>query len=237
VALRQTWLTGREAADVLSGHPQGLPNRYTLWASEMQSHCLLTNMRERSNIAFEHGCSPASGDKAADDGFEAFVRQTARELRGHAALVLGSDLRADAEDLVQETLTIMYRNWPRIADRDAGARAFAHKTLVRLARKHARRTRSERHRTISGQFEANAMVRLETGRNDDSQLLFAMSNLPFRQRETLTLRFYLDLSVEETGRLMRCTQSTVKSQTAKGLENLRALVAENAIPKEERRRE
>ena len=49
----------------------------------------------------------------------------------------------------------------------------------------------------------------------------ALTALPPRQRATLVLRFYCDLSVEETSRELGCTAGTVKSQTAKGLASLR----------------
>ena len=49
----------------------------------------------------------------------------------------------------------------------------------------------------------------------------ALTALPPRQRATLVLRFYCDLSVEETSRELGCTAGTVKSQTAKGLGSLR----------------
>jgi RNA polymerase sigma factor (sigma-70 family) len=45
--------------------------------------------------------------------------------------------------------------------------------------------------------------------------------LPLKQRQTLVLRFYADLSVEATAEIMNCSTGTVKSQTAKGLASLR----------------
>jgi hypothetical protein len=38
---------------------------------------------------------------------------------------------------------------------------------------------------------------------------------------TLVLRFYCDLTVEQTAEVLDCTAGTVKSQTARGLESLR----------------
>ena len=39
------------------------------------------------------------------------------------------------------------------------------------------------------------------------------------------LRFYCDLSVDETAEILDCTPGTVKSQTARGLETLREAAA------------
>ena len=43
--------------------------------------------------------------------------------------------------------------------------------------------------------------------------------------EPVVLRYYCDLSIEETAEILECSPGTVKSQTARGLESLRALVA------------
>jgi len=49
----------------------------------------------------------------------------------------------------------------------------------------------------------------------------ALFGLPPRQRATLVLRFYCDLSVEQSAGALGCSAGTVKSQTAKGIEALR----------------
>jgi RNA polymerase sigma factor (sigma-70 family) len=49
----------------------------------------------------------------------------------------------------------------------------------------------------------------------------AIAGLPPRQRATLILRFYCDLSVEQAAQVLGCTPGTVKSQTAKALGSLR----------------
>jgi DNA-directed RNA polymerase specialized sigma24 family protein len=49
----------------------------------------------------------------------------------------------------------------------------------------------------------------------------ALFGLPPRQRATLVLRFYCDLSVEQSASALGCSAGTVKSQTAKGIEALR----------------
>jgi DNA-directed RNA polymerase specialized sigma24 family protein len=49
----------------------------------------------------------------------------------------------------------------------------------------------------------------------------AVAALPARQRATLVLRFYCDLSVDQAAEILGCSQGTVKSQTARALEAVR----------------
>jgi RNA polymerase sigma factor (sigma-70 family) len=60
--------------------------------------------------------------------------------------------------------------------------------------------------------EATALVGEE-----QRHLLQAIRTLPPRQREALVLRYYLDLSEEETARSMGIRRGTVKSATSRAL--------------------
>jgi hypothetical protein len=53
--------------------------------------------------------------------------------------------------------------------------------------------------------------------------------VPKRQRAVLVLRFLEGLSVEETAEILGCRPGTVKSQSARGLDPLRAVLAAEDI--------
>jgi hypothetical protein len=53
----------------------------------------------------------------------------------------------------------------------------------------------------------------------------ALAQVPVRQRATLVLRFFEDLSVEETAAMLGVSVGTVKSQTSRGLDALRAALS------------
>lgn len=61
------------------------------------------------------------------------------------------------------------------------------------------------------------------------ELVAAMNLLPARQRATLVLRYWEQLSVEETATAMSCSTGTVKSQSAKGLRKLKELLNDSPV--------
>src|SRR5262249_25120339 len=65
----------------------------------------------------------------------------------------------------------------------------------------------------------HAAAAVDTDRRLD--VLTHLASLPPRRRAVLVLRYFFDLSVEETSTALDCSQGTVKSQTARALETLR----------------
>lgn len=54
----------------------------------------------------------------------------------------------------------------------------------------------------------------------------ALRRLPPRQRAVLVYRYFQELDVTATAEALRCSEGTIKSQTARGLANLRELLGE-----------
>lgn len=57
----------------------------------------------------------------------------------------------------------------------------------------------------------------------------ALAEVPPRQRAALVLRYYCDLSVEETAAMLGCSTGTVKSQTSRGLQALRRALGSDQL--------
>jgi RNA polymerase sigma-70 factor, ECF subfamily len=60
-------------------------------------------------------------------------------------------------------------------------------------------------------------------------LLETLAVLPERQREAIVLRFFEDLSVEDTAALMRCAPGTVKATVHQALRSLRRRLPQLAV--------
>jgi len=64
---------------------------------------------------------------------------------------------------------------------------------------------------------------------DRVALLDLLSELTPRRRAAVVLRYYCDLSVDETASILGCTAGTIKSLTARGIEALRARAGAAAV--------
>lgn len=152
-----------------------------------------------------------------DDEFVEFVRACSTPLRRTAFLMCGDWHRS--EDLVQSTLAKMFRAWSRVQGMDQ-REAYARQVLVRTAIDESRRfwhreRPSDALPDRSGP-EADPDLAIDLRR--------ALAALPVRQRATLVLRHWEDLPVPEVARLLRCSEGTVKSQSAKALATLRTMI-------------
>ena len=125
-----------------------------------------------------------------------------------------------ADDLVQEAVTRLYVHWgqARSADQIDG---YVRGILVRefLA---SRRSAWARRVILAGPVPEAA--ELTDDRDAALDVRGALARLPPRQRATLVLRFYCDLTVDQAARVLGCSAGTVKSQTAKAVGALRTML-------------
>jgi RNA polymerase sigma-70 factor (sigma-E family) len=160
-----------------------------------------------------------------DDAFTEFVTASWPSLYRTAYLLLGD--RSLAEDLVQTALAKTYASWGRVRDPGA-ARGYARTTLVNTAsswfRKRSWRAELPTELVESGSYDDDPTAR--------PAMTAALAHLAPRQRAVVVLRFYEDLSVAETARVLGCSEGTVKSQTSDAMSKLRGLLGEAVIPLE-----
>lgn len=153
-----------------------------------------------------------------DQEYVEFVAAAGGALRRTAFLVCGDWHRAD--DVVQESLVKLYRSWAKI-DRQGNPLAYARRIVVNTALDSGRRSWR---REVPTADLSTAQVRPGDHADEHAardELLTALGTLAPRQRACVVLRYYEDLSVEQTAAVLGCSAGTVRSQSARGLETLR----------------
>ncbi|GAA3383554.1 SigE family RNA polymerase sigma factor [Cryptosporangium minutisporangium] len=161
-------------------------------------------------------------DTDDDEAYLAYVEQALPGLRRVAYLLCQDWHRAD--DLVQATLERVYLHWRRAAQARQPA-AYARTMLVRVFLTEQRTAWARRVVLLDRPPDSAAAA--EPDLANRLALEAALRELPPRQRAVVVLRFYCDLSVEQTAETLHCAQGTVKSQAAKGLAKLREALTEN----------
>ena len=159
-----------------------------------------------------------------DDEFRAWVEARRGDLLRTAVLLTAGD-RWAAEDLVQTALTRLYVAWPRV--RPDAVDAYARRCLLNVLIDHRRLAGTRREQTRSELPETPVDDRRPIDLR--SAVFGALAQLPPRMRAAVVMRHLLDFSVEETAEALRCRQGTVKSQTARALDQLRAALEADGI--------
>jgi RNA polymerase sigma-70 factor (sigma-E family) len=153
--------------------------------------------------------------RGRDAEYSEYVAARLSSLQRLAAVLCDDWQRAD--DLVQATLIKLYVRWGRVraaTHPDAYARAV----LVRESI-HERRSVWVKRVSLSGGVSDSPAAAVDQDAVLD--LRAAVAALPPRQRATLVLRFYCDLSVDQAAQILGCSPGTVKSQTARALGSVR----------------
>ena len=145
-----------------------------------------------------------------------------------AHIMLGD--RASAEDVVQEAFCGLYRRWSALAD-TGKAIAYVRSSVLNGCRTVLRRQTRARDRADGQQPAPPPGISAEAAAisiEERQQVLRALRRLPPRQREALVLRFYLDLSAEESAATMGIGPGSVRSAIHRGLESLGRMLQEQS---------
>ena len=159
-------------------------------------------------------------------GYREYVGGRLDQLRRTAYLLCGDWHTAD--DLVSTALVKLLKHWSRVSAMD-NIDAYARRVLMRAWLDERRRPwRREHPRAQLPEAAARAGYDVA----DRMAILALLAELPARRRAVLVLRFFCDLSVEETAEALGCSTGTVKSQTARALEALRTRLGAVTSPEE-----
>jgi RNA polymerase sigma-70 factor (sigma-E family) len=156
-------------------------------------------------------------NQTEDASYREFVVARMEPLRRTAYLLCGNWHTGD--DLVSIVLSKLYRRWRRI-ERLANTDAYVRRMLLNAWLDERRRARW-REVLVPSPAEEAGLDLLDSGVTERMRVMSLLGELPPRRRSVLVLRFFQDLSVEETAELLGVSPGTVKSQTARALSYLR----------------
>jgi len=161
----------------------------------------------------------AVGLVTSQEEFAEFAEAAAPRLC-RAAYLLCGDWHS-AEDLAQTALVKVFVSWRKVRRQEA-AYAYATRTLVNCyLADHRRRHNAEIPSDQLPDFPA-AVPAPETR----MVVLDALATLPPRSRAVVVLRYWVDLSVDQAADVLGCSPGTVKSQSARALDKLRAVLGD-----------
>ncbi|SBT53715.1 SigE family RNA polymerase sigma factor [Micromonospora narathiwatensis] len=157
-----------------------------------------------------------------EDEFREFVSARLDALR-RTAYLLCRDWHT-ADDLVSITVGRIYRNWRRVRAAD-NVDAYVRGMLTHAWLDERRRPWRREH--VSEELpDRSDPASPEPSLADREVLWDLLGRLAPRRRAVVVLRFYCDLSVEQTAEILGISTGTVKSQAARALEHLRLLATE-----------
>ena len=120
----------------------------------------------------------------------------------------------------------MFVSWRRISKQDA-VYAYANRTLVNtyLADRRGQRARELLTSWLPDRADPAGQAPTELR----MVVLDALATLPPKARVVVVMRYWADLSVDQVADLLGCSPGNVKSQSARGLDRLRAVLGESGL--------
>jgi len=157
----------------------------------------------------------------ADEAVTEFYRTHYTGLVRLSALLLHD--AGMAEEVVQDAFVAMHGSWNRLRDPD--------KAVAYLRQAVVNRSRSKlRHRAVVAKYtqqpppDVASAETFAVAAAERAEVLAALGRLPRRQRETLVLRYYGDLSEIQIADTLGISQGAVKSHASRGLAALRTVL-------------
>jgi len=154
---------------------------------------------------------------AGAESFDDFVRSCSYRLFQVGCLLTGGDTHR-AEDLVADALARTYLAWSRIRSGDAFG--YARRTLVNLHTDWWRRRRRRELITSQPPERGDGTDHGGDVARRDS-VMRALRALTRRERAVLVLRYFVDLTEQDTAAELGISLGTVKSTNARALAKLR----------------
>ncbi len=157
-----------------------------------------------------------------DEEFRDFVVGSGPRLQRTAYLLCGD--WGLAEDMVQSALAKVYSSWDRVSGLEQ-PEAYVRRVMLNQRMSWWRRHRHLQEVPLNWMPDRPAPV--SEPAVDRAALRVALLALGARQRTAVVLRFYCDLSEQDTAAALGCSVGNVKSLTSRGVARLRQLLEDD----------
>lgn len=154
---------------------------------------------------------------ADDAAFESFVREHSASLIRTAVLVTGN--RHAGEELIQDTLTMLYPRWERVVAADAPVAYVRRSAMNRfISQRRKPGARDVAVWELPDGWDGTDLGESIAVRRTIWQLL---GTLPERQRAAIVLRHFHDLPETEIAEVLGCRPASVRSLISRGMGSMR----------------
>jgi RNA polymerase sigma-70 factor (ECF subfamily) len=130
-----------------------------------------------------------------------------------------------AADLTQDTFERAYKAYSRL-EKDSNVRAWLYAIAANLARdRHRQRQVADRqidHLAPSPGIGPEKTSQLAARRH---RLLDALEQLPFKQRQAVTLRYFQELEYQDIGQILACSAESARANVYQGIKKLRSTLS------------
>lgn len=136
-------------------------------------------------------------------------------------LAVGFSARYDlADEITQEVFVRIFQGRKRWVPR-AKFTTWLYRVTLNTAREWMRKQAREQKMLDRLKVEKAILPHCPSEDKADFDLQKSIRHLPDRQREALVLRYFEQLSIRETAKIMGCREGTIKSHLHKALKNMR----------------
>lgn len=125
-----------------------------------------------------------------------------------------------AEDIVQDAFVRLFSRFQELRNPDA-FETYLRRTVLNLSRDRFRRLKLERDHAARQTASVSSAIGISSQVESRELIRAALQKLPHRQRAVLVLRFYTDLSEQQTAEVMQCSVAAVKSLTVRATASVR----------------
>ena len=156
-------------------------------------------------------------------GFAEFYEETASEIYTFGRLLAGME----GEDLAAEAYARALARWNEVSGYDRPD-AWIRRVMVNLL---ITRRRKERIHNLFLQRARSEIAPPSDEDQSETKLLIrtALDKLSPRQRAVIILRYFDDLSLEDTARALRCSVSTASTHLSRARSALRSLLGDDYL--------